>query len=50
MPKLKLKDMEEQKALAELQLILKRLYVERKKVNESIEILVTAIELIEKIN
>ena len=42
--------MKDEKLIAELQLILKRLHMERKKVNDSIEILVTAMELIEKIN
>ena len=41
--------MEEQKAKAELELILKRLYLKRDKVNESIDNIRTAIELIERV-
>lgn len=41
--------MEEQKAKAELELILKRLYSKRDKINESIENIRMAIELIDRV-
>jgi len=41
--------MEEQKAKAELELILKRLYSKREKLTESIDNIRTAIELIDRV-